>query len=177
MTNFVTGAGYLVDFVYYGEKDKDIQLYIDKIKNFDPSFGLRIFIESKIHFKNMRLKQLFEALKNKLIKRISISDHCLNNDQSRIVLDFLNSPEADYTSFVLQFKDAENVTEALRAVENRYSFDYGHLTSKDPVSKEAEELASKIAESHPSCMFELNSDIKLIMPMEKRGFMKYHCLV
>ena len=97
----------------------------------------------------------------------------MNRNQSKVILDFLNSPEANYNSFDLQFEDTENVTKALKAAENRYSFDYGRIMTKGPITQEAEKLACKIIESHPGCILELNSDIKLIRPMDKRGVTKF----
>ena len=173
MGNCITRAGYLAILMYYGKGDKDVQLLIDMINNVDPSYRLFVSIKSEICFTRKKSKQLLKALHNKLINQLKISNKYLSKSESKVILDFLNSPEANYDAFDLQFEDTEHVTEALRAVENRYSFDYGRIMTKAPVSKEAEKLACKIIESHPGCVFELNSDIKLIRPMDKRGVTKF----
>ena len=119
------------------------------INDLDLSYRFNIFIESEICYTRKKPKQLLKALLNKLIFRLKFSNHYLNKSQSKVILDFLSSPEANYDSFDLKFEDTDTVTEALQTVENRYSFRYGKIMTEDPISKEAEKLACKIIESHP----------------------------
>ena len=121
------------------------------INDLDPSCWFNILIETEIDYTKSIPKKLLKALLNKRIVRFKFSKNYLNKDQGRVVLDFLNSSEANYSSFILQFEDTEYVVEALKAVESRYLFDYGRIETKDPISKEAEQLALKIIESHPCC--------------------------
>ena len=144
------------------------------IKNLDPSYRFSIYIQSETCFTDSKLTELLKVLQNRSIKRIAIPNQCLSKDQTKIVLEFLHSPEARYGSFVLQFEDPEDVTIALKAVENRCSFKYAEIKTKDLISAEAEELACSIINTHTGCLLELNSNVKLIMPMKKRGIRKYH---
>ena len=89
----------MASFKYYGKEDKDIEQLIKMINDLDSSHKLSVFIESETCFTKSIPKQLLKALHNKLIKRFKISNRYLNENQSKVILDFLNSPEVDYNSF------------------------------------------------------------------------------
>ena len=70
--NRVSG-GYLMTIEFQSKEDKDIQILIDRINDFDSSFRFRIKILSQISFTKYRAKKLLKALLNKRISRLDIS--------------------------------------------------------------------------------------------------------
>ena len=79
-----------------------------------------------------------------------------------LVLKFLHSPLVNYEAYLLNFSDRTFVTLALHAIEKRYSFQYGFISTVEQVSEEAEALASKILKTHIHCRLRLNSELKAL---------------
>ena len=88
-------------------------------------------------------------------------------------MNFLNSPQSIYSQLVSKFDDADDVTKILNAIKNRNSFIYAEIDSKDPVSKEAEELAMEILNTHLGWTLYLNSEVKALRSLDEKGVTKY----
>ena len=84
---------------------------------------------------------MIKVLENRRIEHLQIHSHYLDKGEAKAVLNFLNSPNATYSELTLKFADADDVTEVLRAIKNRYSFKYANIETEEPISQEAEELA------------------------------------
>ena len=72
----------------------------------------------------------------------------------------------------LKFKNVDDVTEALKAIENRYMFRYAEILTERLVSVEAEELAMKILDTHFGCSIHLNSKVKALRSLEEKAIEK-----
>ena len=117
--NAIYQAGYLSDLRFYGNDD-DIQLLIDKINEFDARYTLSLYIKSSISLTGDKVQKLFEVLKNRTLDMFWIQID-LNKEETRVVLDFLSSPDSNYSKYFMKM-ESEDVAEALSAIQNKFSF-------------------------------------------------------
>ena len=164
--NIINQSNYLAEFRYYGEDD-EVNLLVDKLKEFNTRHTLILYFKSRISFTGDKINGLFKALQNRKLQKISIG-HYLDREETRLVLDFLSSPDVSYSKYYLAI-DTEDAFEALKAVQNRFLFNEGWIYTQQPVSKEAEELALSILDSHYDCSLLLNSEVKALKQAEKRS--------
>ena len=99
VTSVVDQFGYLTSFSYYG-KDDDIQLLIDKINEFGSRQSLSLFIMTKISFTGKKFEKLLKVLQNRTLNMFWIHNY-LGRQETRVVLDFLTSPNAHYLKYNL----------------------------------------------------------------------------
>ena len=99
VNNAIYQAGYLSDLKFYGDDD-DIQLLIDKINEFDARYTLSLYIKSSISLTGDKIQKLFEVLKNRTLDMFWIQKY-LNKEETRVVLDFLSSPDSNYSKYVM----------------------------------------------------------------------------
>ena len=116
-------------------------------------------------------KRFLKSLENRTIDKLSIL-YSLSKQEAKIFLEFLNSPDTNYSKFSIILNESDDVIEALKAIKNRYSFIEGEINTEEPVSKEAEELALSIIDTHFDCSIYLNSEVQALRPTEKRNFEK-----
>ena len=171
--NLINESGYRPTLYYYGAEDDDIELLISKINRIGDRLFFNVFFESKIWFSSDKAKELIKSIENKKTWGLIIDTHYMDKEEAKVVLSFLSWPQSTYSKFILKFADTDDVTEALKAIQNRYSFTYAEIITEKLVSKEAEELALKILDTHFGCSIYLNSEVKALRKMEDKGVQKY----
>ena len=160
------------ELFYYGDEDADVELLANKINNIDVTHFFNLEFCSEISFTSDNIKKFLTSLENRKLKHLSIQSR-LGKEEAQVILNFLNSPQSIYSQLVWKFVDADDVTETLRAIKNRYSFVYSQIDTKDPVSEEAEELAMEILDTHLGWTLYLNSKVKALRSLNEKGVTKY----
>ena len=173
LRNYIDQSSYSAEFIYLGQKDDDVKLLIDKINKHDVRNRLNVYIWERIFFTENSGKQLLKALHNRRIHEFKITKY-LNRQEAKVVINFLNSPDVTYAKYDIRFEDTDDVIGALKAIENKFSFICGQIVTEEPVSKEAEELALAILQTHYDCTLYLNSEVKALKHWKKRGLEKIY---
>ena len=168
-TNLINQAGYLIQICYFGEEDADIELLINKINDIDEKHFFNLNIMTEMSFTSDKAKELIKLLEKRCIEYFSIEGQYLDKEEAKVILDFLNSPDATYFQISLAFSDTNDVTEALRAIRDRYSFSSAEIATEKPVTKEAEELGMQILSNHFGCSLYINSKVKALRTISEKG--------
>ena len=138
------------------------------IDDIDERHFIDLLILSEISFTDDKAKELLTLLENRKIVYLNIQKY-LEKVETEAIVRFLSSPQSIYTHLVLKFANSDDVTDVLRATENKYSLIYAEIDTEEPVSKEAEQLAIEILDTHCGCSLYLNSEVKALRSLESKG--------
>ena len=143
------------------------------INKFNKRYFFDLIIWSNISFASDKAKELLDLVENKRIKHLQIQRNYLDREETQVFVNFLSLPHITCSELTLKLANVDDVTNVLKAIENRYSFKYANIMTKEPVSKEAEELALKILDTHIGCSLYLNSNIKVLRSLKEKGVEKH----
>ena len=95
VSNTINKAGYYADICYFGQKDTDVKLLLNKINDLDDRYFFNLVFESKISFTGDIAKQLLKLIETRKITVFIIENQCLDKEQAKVILSFLNSPHVN----------------------------------------------------------------------------------
>ena len=170
--NEVSNSCYNIKLIYEGEYNYELFEFADEIAKIDILQPISVILNSDIHLDFETASIFFKTLEGMHIYELTINPTriTLTKEQTRALIDYLSNPKNNKIRFLsVGIEDVSDVLPILKAFKNNYWLEECEIKTQKPVDKETEDYAVSLIDTHIATVIQINSRLKLIRPMARRG--------